>query len=100
MTQLTSSQCKHLRGLAHPLKPIVLVGREGVSPALVANTAQALADHELIKVRFNAYQEERRELAAELALAADAQLAGLVGHVAILFRPHDDPARRRIVLPV
>lgn len=99
MTSLTSGQRKHLRGLAHGLKPVVLVGKEGVSEALVGETAQALFDHELIKVRFNAHQEERRELTEELALAADAEVAGVVGHVAILFRRHDDPTKRRIVLP-
>ena len=60
---------------------------------------EALAAHELIKVRFVDDKERRRELAAELAEAVEAGLAGVVGHVAILYRPHPDAKKRRIELP-
>lgn len=85
-----------LRGLAHALQPVVQVGHEGASEAAAAAIDAALTTHELIKVRMHQPQEKRR-LAAELAGAAHAELCGLVGHTAILYRPH--PTQPRLKLP-
>ena len=48
---LKSSQIRYLRGLAHALKPIVGVGAKGLTPAVSAEFATALAYHELVKVK-------------------------------------------------
>jgi RNA-binding protein len=97
--ELTGRQRKFLRGLAHPLKPVVQVGNEGISEALVRHVASVLDDHELIKVRFVRGDEDRVARAAELARLVGAQLAGVIGFVAIIYRRHRDPARVVIVLP-
>ncbi len=52
MKPLTSSQRKRLRGLAHDLKPLVHLGKAGLTDAALAQIDKELADHELIKVRF------------------------------------------------
>ena len=96
--ELDSRQRRRLRGLAHALAPAVQVGKGLASDELVAELARALDDHELVKVRFLAGREAKRELAAELARRTGAGLAGLVGHVAILYRRHPDPARRKVRL--
>lgn len=96
MSDLSGRQRRHLRGLAHDLEPVVHLGKGGLSADLVAQVDRALAAHELIKVRFVAGKEERRALAAELAARTGAALAGLVGHVAILFRRQADPEKRRV----
>jgi len=98
MSELTGKQRQRLRGLAHRLEPIVQVGKGGLSPEAVAQVDRALDAHELVKVRFVAGKEEKRELAAELAVRTSAALAGTVGHVAILFRAQADPEKRRIRL--
>jgi len=96
--QITEKQRRHLRGLAHPLKPVVLIGNAGVSEGVVAETQRALHDHELIKVRLPGLPREERDVAlADLALRTDSALVGRVGHVAILYRPNPDLPR--IVLP-
>jgi len=97
--RLTGTQRKYLRGLAHPLSPVVLVGRSGINDAVIAATDRALADHELIKVKIAATRDERERMAAEIERACGAALAGTVGTIAILYRPHEQPDRRRIVLP-
>ena len=95
---LTGSQKRHLRGLAHHLAPVVHVGKASVTEAVIAATSAALADHELIKVRLPQLgREERGELARSLGEATDAQLAGITGRVALLYRRHPDEPK--IALP-
>jgi RNA-binding protein len=95
---LTSSQRKRLRGLAHSLEPLVHVGKGGVTDELAAQLDRALDAHELVKVRFLEGKEEKRELVAELCRRTGAAEAGTVGHVAILYRGHADPEKRRVAL--
>ncbi|WP_240099101.1 ribosome assembly RNA-binding protein YhbY [Thermomonas flagellata] len=95
---LTPAQLRFLRGQAHGLKAMLQVGGKGVSPALVAEVAQALEHHELIKVKVAAAdREERDALIAALAAQADAALVQRIGHTAVLYRPSAE--RRQIVLP-
>ena len=99
MTTLTGKQRQFLKGLAHPLSPIVRVGKAGVTEAVVAETKKSLDSHELIKVRIDVDESaERKELAAQLAAATDAQLAGTIGKIAILYRRRDEEPE--IKLPV
>jgi RNA-binding protein len=86
---------KRLRGLAHGLDPMVHVGHEGVTDAVVRSLDEALAAHELIKVRLH-QPADKRGAAQALADATGAVLCGLVGHTVILYRRH--PERPRIVL--
>jgi RNA-binding protein len=94
--ELSGKQRRALRARARALRPIVHIGQAGMSPAVVAETAQALSDHELIKVRL-ASTAEKAQAASALAEATGAAVCGIVGRVAILYRP--DPAEPRIVLP-
>jgi RNA-binding protein len=96
--ELTSAQRKRLRGLAHDLHPLVQLGKEGLTAAALDQIDRELARHELIKVRFLSLKEERRTAAREIESRLDCALAGLVGHVAIYYRPHADPKKRRIEL--
>ncbi|MBF0284757.1 MAG: YhbY family RNA-binding protein [Magnetococcales bacterium] len=97
--RLSSGQRKYLRGLAHPLQASVLVGKEGITENLVASADANLECHELIKVKFVASKEEKEALIEELAGVLGAALAGLIGHVAILYRPCREEDKRRVVLP-
>ena len=97
-TLLTNPQKRYLRGLAHALKPVLMVGAKGVTPAVLAELEQALEQHELVKVKVAAEDREVRDaLVADLARRADAALVQRIGHVAILYRPSKD--HRHIVLP-
>ena len=91
MKTLTGKQKQYLRGLAHALSPIVRVGKGGATDAVIAETRKSLESHELIKVRIDVDESaERKELASRLAAAADAQLAGTIGKIAILYRERDE----------
>jgi len=93
---LEGFQRKHLRKLAHGLKPVVSVGGAGVSEAVTRALDEALAQHELVKVKLH-QPDDKKAAAAELARVAHAELCGLVGHTVILFRRNEE--RPRIELP-
>ena len=101
MKKLTSIQAKFLRGLAHALKPVVFVGQKGVTNALITSTDEAFQRHELIKVKFIDFKEkeQKKEIAAAIENKTNSQMAGMIGHVAIFYKQHRDPDKRKIVLP-
>ena len=91
MAVLTAKQRQFLRGLAHPLAPIVRVGKGGVTASVVAETKKSLHAHELIKVRLEIDEpKERKSAADKLASETDSQLAGTIGKTAILYRERDE----------
>jgi RNA-binding protein len=96
MAELQGFQRKHLRGLAHGLRPVVQVGESGLSRSVIEAVDRALGDHELIKVRLHE-PEDKKAMARELAERTRSALCGLVGHTVILYRP--DPDAPRIRLP-
>jgi len=99
MTTLTGLQKRHLRGLSHQLKPLVQVGKNGLTDAVVEAVGQALDAHELIKVRVAEPPEGRKALAADLAARTASLWIGTVGHVVTLYRRNEDPEKQKIDLP-
>ena len=99
MQPLTGAQRKHLRGLAHHLKPVVYVGRNGVTEPVLKEIEEALEYHELIKVKLSDPQGRKKELAEEVAERSGGAWVGLVGNVVTLYRENPDPEKRRIEMP-
>jgi RNA-binding protein len=95
---MTSAQRKQLRALAHHLDPVVFVGKQGLTDGVITAIVKALAAHELIKVRFLDCKEEKRELTDRISAATGSDIAGIIGHVAILYKEHPDPEKREIEL--
>jgi len=89
---LTARQRRRLCALAHPLDPVVLLGKAGLTEGVVQALDKALLAHELIKVQLRRPDDKKSEARA-LAEATGAALCGLVGHVVILYRPHPDNPR-------
>lgn len=98
VSTLSAPQRKQLRSLAHHLDPAVLVGKHGVTDTLVKSVDTALDAHELIKVRFNEHKREKKLLTAEIVERTGCELAGIIGHVAILYRQNEDPEKRVVKL--
>jgi RNA-binding protein len=93
---LTSKQRQYLKGLAHSMEPIVRVGQHGVTEGVTGETKRSLLAHELIKVRIDATGDAKRELAEKLAASVDAEIAGLVGKMAILYRARDEDPKIKL----
>ena len=95
---LSDAQRKHLRRLGHDRQPVVLLGNAGLSPNLIAEMDQALAHHELVKVRARVPDRHLRDdLLDELARVTQAELVQRIGHVALYYRRHPDEPK--ILLP-
>jgi RNA-binding protein len=89
---------RHLRGLGHALDPVIAIGKNGITDALVAQTAGALLRHELVKVRIQGEAPvDRKEVGALLAAATQSALAQVLGRTFLLYKRH--PEKPRIVLP-
>jgi RNA-binding protein len=96
--ELSERQRKYLRGLGHALNPVLLIGQHGVTPAVIAEANRALADHELIKVKFRGAEREARDAGlAELATATGSDLVQRIGHTALYYKRRID--RPGIVIP-
>lgn len=95
---LTAAQKRHLRALAHALKPVILMGAKGVSDALIAELEIALDRHELLKVKLTGEDREARDAALDaLTAATGAALVQRIGNIAVLFRRNAE--QPLIVLP-
>ena len=101
MKELKGSQKKYLRGLAHNLNPSAFVGQKGLTEALIEEIDNALEAAELIKVKFNDFKdkENKNSLTKEIAKATQSHVAGMIGHVIILYRPCKDKEKQQIKLP-
>jgi RNA-binding protein len=96
--ELTGKQRRHLRALGHHLAPVLHIGHEGLTDALVSQANAQLEAHELIKVKVGESSPLPRHTAAEqLASATHSELAQVLGRTFLLYRPRaKDPA---ILLP-
>lgn len=99
MQTITKRQRNYLRARANPLKPNVLLGKQGLTEQVIAKIGQELDAHELIKVRFLEFKDERKTLTETILAETESALVSLIGHVATLYRQQDDPERRSIILP-
>ena len=94
---LTGKQKRYLRGLGHSLKPVIMVGKGEISDTLLRETDEALAVHELIKVKIlESCLLGRDEVAAELSVACRADIAQILGRTILLYKRARDP---KIELP-
>ncbi len=92
--ELDNATIKRLKGIGHELKPVVMIGNNGITPAITEEINRALSDHELIKVKLPAGSKQERDLVCtELAVAAKAQLIHTIGRMALLLRqnPNANP---------
>lgn len=96
--ELTSKERKKLRGLAHHLDPVMLMGQHGITEAFIKAMDQALLSHELIKLKFNEGKETKDQLVQKLSDQTGASLVGLIGNVAIFYRAHPDPEKSKNIL--
>ena len=96
--ELTGKQRRHLRALGHHLDPVVQVGQDGISDAVVGQADAQLDVHELIKVKIGESSPQDRHQAADmLAARTQAQVAQVLGRTVLLYRPRKD--KPQIVLP-
>jgi RNA-binding protein len=95
---LSEKQKKHLRRLAHPLRPLVMLGNSGLTDAVVNELDRALTDHELVKVSARVGERAARDAALEqLARRTSALMVHRIGNVGVFYRRSKGLAK--ILLP-
>lgn len=92
--KLKGSQRKRLRELAHNLDPVIQIGKRGVTDEVMRQIDNVLTDHELIKIRFNDFKDEKKGLSARIAQETGSELVGMIGHVAIFYRENPEKEKR------
>ena len=90
---VTNKQKRYLKELTHSLKPVVMVGNSGLTDAVVAEIDNALAHHELIKVRISGQERaDRKAMLDEIASRTHADLILIIGNIGGFYRPAEDPS--------
>lgn len=80
------AELRELKARAQKLDPILHVGKHGLSDSFLESVDRALNDHELIKIKFAAFKEEKKTLAPRIAEKTGSQLIMRVGNVAVYYR--------------
>ncbi|MCW9023564.1 MAG: ribosome assembly RNA-binding protein YhbY [Gammaproteobacteria bacterium] len=94
---LSEKQRRHLRKLAHDLKPLVIIGQAGLTENVVTEIDSTLAHHELIKVRLNAGDKSAKQaMIDEILQQTGADWVLSIGHICAIYRPAEKP---KIELP-
>jgi RNA-binding protein len=86
MEKLTNPELRKLKAQAQLLEPMFKVGKAGLSEAFVKSVADGLAHHELVKVKFVEFKEDKKTLAPELADKTSSHVIMRVGNVVVLYR--------------
>ena len=80
---------RRLRGLGHPLDPVVQIGKQGATLAVSRQVGQALLDHELIKVKLGSECPETRfELAERFGAETGVNVVQILGRTILLYKRH------------
>lgn len=98
MIELTSKQRKILEKAAHDLQPVVIVGGAGVTDGVMSMVDSSLKAHELLKIKFNEYKDEKVELTQDICAKCDATLVRIIGNVAILYKEAEKEEDRKYSL--
>ncbi len=88
MAPLTNAQIRTFKAQAQRLKATLKIGKEGISPKFLAALDDALKYHELVKVKFDDFKDQKKELSPQLAEKTSSYLITRVGNVVVLYRPN------------
>lgn len=95
--QLSNKQKQHLKGLAHSLKPVVLLGGNGLTEGVMAEIDAALAHHELIKIKVPSEDREEKTMIMDaIVRESGAVKVQTIGHMLVLYKQSED---KKIELP-
>jgi RNA-binding protein len=91
---LTNAQIREPKAKAQLLKPMLKIGKEGMSQQFLAALDGVLKHHELVKVKFKEFKEQKKELTPVLAEKSGSHLIARVGNVVVLYRPRLEEKQR------
>jgi RNA-binding protein len=86
MFSLTNAQVRDLKAQAQRLKAMLKIGKEGLSPQFLAALDEVLKHRQLVKVKFDEFKDQKKELTPQLAEKSGSHLITRVGNVVVLYR--------------
>lgn len=97
MVKLNNRKLKMLRKMAHPLKPVAQIGKQGLTEAVLDSLYKACNRQELIKVSvLNNCEATAEELAVELRANSPMAPVQVIGHTIVLYMPAEDQKNQKI----
>ncbi|MBA4150805.1 MAG: YhbY family RNA-binding protein [Verrucomicrobia bacterium] len=83
---LPNPQLRKLKSQSQRLEPMLKVGKAGLSEGFLKQVNESLAQHELVKIKFENFKDEKKELAPKIAEQTSSHLVHQVGNVIVLYR--------------
>jgi len=96
--KISSKNKQMLKGLAHSIKPSIIIGKEGLSKGTLNSINNALENKELIKIKFNALKDEKHHISKKIEDIYEATIIGMIGNILILFKQNNDKDKKNIIL--
>jgi RNA-binding protein len=96
MEELNNAQIRKLKGMAQRMDASLKVGKQGLSDGFIKTLNEELERHELVKLKFVEFKDQRKELAPQLAERTQSHLVTLLGNVVVLYRPNPDESKQKI----
>ena len=84
---LTSKQRAQLKKQAHTLKPLIQIGKKGLTQEQITTIVEDLKHHQLIKIKFNDHKPQKKELSQKIAEETESTIIDLIGNTLILYKP-------------
>jgi RNA-binding protein len=91
LTPLSNPEIRKLKAAAQRMKPAFKIGKAGLSPQFIQSVDEGLKHHELLKVKFDEFKEEKKQLAPVLAEKTSSHLIMQVGNVVVIYRKKPEP---------
>ncbi len=95
--KLTGKERRYLRSLGHPMKPILQIGKDGLSEEFLSNLEESLDHHELLKIKVrDSAPSDKKGLAMEIERATGGVIAQIIGKTLLFYRPFKEEPEIRL----
>ena len=92
---LNSRQKKILRAKAHNLKPVLMIGKLGVTDGCIESIDTTIESHELIKIKFLEHKDKKKDLSKIICDKTNSEIVGNIGHTIMIFRQNPDKEKQK-----
>jgi len=95
---MNSSQRKKLESLAHSLKPVANIGKEGLTDGVISFISENIEKNELIKIKFLQSKKEKESISNQIVSSVKCELVSIVGNILIIYKQSKNPKNRQIII--
>ncbi|MDX1353104.1 ribosome assembly RNA-binding protein YhbY [Thiomicrorhabdus sp. Kp2] len=89
--KLTTNQKKFLRGIAHNINPMIIIGANGVTESLMKELESTLEHHEILKIKMaSADRDDRKQIIDYILEQTGALLVQSIGKICVIYRQSED----------